>query len=220
MSAGRAAAASPDRLSPPFDAQAFRDATGVSRETLDRLTAYADLLRRWQRAINLVGRATMPDLWRRHMYDSAQLLPLAAADRGPWLDLGSGAGFPGLVLAIMGARDVHLVESDARKAAFLREVARITGTAISLHVARIEEVAPFPAAVVTARALAPLPRLLDLAAPFFASDTVVLFPKGQDVEIELTEAAKCWNMRVERQPSLTDPSGVLLRLTEVSRAGS
>lgn len=217
MSAGRTGAASPDRLS-AFDSKAFQDATGVSRETLDRLTAYADLLRKWQRAINLVGRATLPDLWRRHIYDSAQLLPLAPADSGPWLDLGSGAGFPGLVLAIMGAKDVHLVESDARKAAFLREAARITATDVTLHTARIEHLAPFSAAVVTARALAPLPRLLDLAAPFLTPSSVALFLKGQDVEIELTEAAKCWSMRAERQPSLTDSSGVVLRLTEVSRA--
>ncbi len=217
MSAVRTGAASPDRLS-TFDAQAFQDATGVSRETLDRLAAYADLLRKWQRAINLVSRTTLPDLWRRHMYDSAQLLPLAPADTGPWLDLGSGAGFPGLVLAIMGARDMHLVESDTRKAAFLREAARITTTNVTLHTARIENVAPFPAAVVTARALAPLPKLLELAAPFLNSDSVALFPKGQDMELELTEAAKYWNMRAERQPSLTDSSGVLLRLTEVSRA--
>ena len=186
----------------------------VSRETLGRLEAYAALLAKWQKAINLVAPATLPDLWRRHILDSGQLARLAPLD-ALWLDLGSGAGFPGLVIAIMGAREVRLVESDARKCAFLREAARITSAPAQVDNARIAEVAPFQAEVVTARALAPLPKLLGFAAPFLGPCSIALFPKGQDVAAELTEAHRNWRMRVERHPSLTDERAAILRLTEV-----
>jgi 16S rRNA (guanine527-N7)-methyltransferase len=186
----------------------------VSRETLARLEAYADLLTKWQKAINLVAPASLPDLWRRHILDSGQLTRFAPLD-ARWLDLGSGAGFPGLVLAIMGAREVRLVESDARKCAFLREAARITSAPASVVNARISDVPPFVADVVTARALAPLAKLLGFAAPFLGPQSIALFPKGQDVEAELTEAHRNWRMRVERHPSLTDGRAAILRLTEV-----
>jgi 16S rRNA (guanine527-N7)-methyltransferase len=186
----------------------------VSRETLARLEAYADLLTKWQKAINLVAPASLPDLWRRHILDSGQLTRFAPLD-ARWLDLGSGAGFPGLVLAIMGAREVRLVESDARKCAFLREAARITSAPASVVNARISDVPPFVADVVTARALAPLAKLLGFAAPFLGPRSIALFPKGQDVEAELTEAHRNWRMRVERHPSLTDGRAAILRLTEV-----
>jgi 16S rRNA (guanine527-N7)-methyltransferase len=189
-------------------------ALDVSRETLARLEAYAALLAKWQKAINLVAPATLPHIWRRHILDSGQLARLAPLD-ALWLDLGSGAGFPGLVIAILGARRVRLVESDARKCAFLREAARITSAPAEVVNARIAEVAPFPADVVTARALAPLSKLLGFAAPFLAPSSVALFPKGQDVEAELTEAHRNWRMRVERHPSLTDGRAAILRLTEV-----
>ena len=133
----------------------FQAKSGVSRETLERLTIYADLLVKWQAKINLVGPETLADLWSRHMLDSAQLFPLIRPDAKRLVDLGSGAGFPGLVLGVMGAPDVHLVESDARKCAFLREAARLTGTTVTIHNKRIEQVAPLGADVVTARALAP-----------------------------------------------------------------
>jgi 16S rRNA (guanine527-N7)-methyltransferase len=201
---------------PVYGPEDFRKATDVSRETLDRLVAYADLLKRWQGTINLIGRSSLDELWRRHMLDSAQLLPLAPNARC-WLDLGSGAGFPGLVLAILGAPEVHLVESNARKCAFLREAARIAGAEVTVHRARIETLTPWPADAVVARGLAPLRRLLELGAPFCETDSVCLFPKGQDVENELTEATKYWNMKVERLPSVSDPAGTILRLTEVSR---
>lgn len=189
-------------------------ALDVSRETLARLEAYAALLGKWQKAINLVAPASLPDLWRRHILDSGQLARLAPLD-GLWLDVGSGAGFPGLVLAIMGAREVRLVESDARKCAFLREAARITSAPAQVLHARIEQVAPFRADVVTARALAPLAKLLGFAQPFLGPQSVALFPKGQDVGAELTEAHRNWRMRVERHPSLTDGRAAILRLTEV-----
>jgi 16S rRNA (guanine527-N7)-methyltransferase len=187
----------------------------VSRETVDRLAAYADLLERWQARINLVGPGTMGDLWRRHMLDSAQLLPHLRP--GPILDLGSGAGFPGLVLAVLGAGPVHLVESDGRKCAFLREAARVTGTAVTIHPVRAETLTPFAVTTVTARALAPLSKLLELAAPFLESGARALFLKGRSSEVELTEAAKDWMMTVERIPSLSDPEGLILHLSEVQR---
>ncbi|RMD61633.1 MAG: 16S rRNA (guanine(527)-N(7))-methyltransferase RsmG, partial [Alphaproteobacteria bacterium] len=204
--------------------------------TLARLEAYGDLLLRWSRAINLVSRARLPDLWRRHMFDSAQLLPLMPPpppDRSRIVvDLGSGAGFPGLVLAILGAGEVHLVEADAKKAAFLREAARITGTEVALHMTRIEHLTPFPADVVTARALAPLPRLIGYAAPFLrpdgsasgiasgavsgAGDPVALFPKGRDVERELTDSHEMWKISVDVLPSRSDPEGRIVRLRLVA----
>ena len=200
----------------------FRRETGVSRETLARLEAHLALLRAWQPRINLVGEATLDDPWRRHMLDSAQLLDLAPArSEGParrWVDLGSGAGFPGMVLAILGAGEVHLVESDRRKAAFLAESARRTGARATIHNRRAEELDPFAADVVTARALAPLARLLALAWPFIAQHTVCLFPKGRNVEKELTEARKNWTMSVEYLASRSDPSGTILRLRRVANA--
>lgn len=189
-------------------------ALGVSRETQARLEAYAALLVKWQRAINLVAASTLPDLWRRHILDSAKLARLAPLD-ALWVDLGSGAGLPGLIVAIMGAREVRLVESDARKCAFLREASRITRAPVQIVNARIADVAPFPADVVTARALAPLPKLLGFAAPFLTPTSVALFPKGQDVAAELTEAYRNWRMQLEKVPSLSDPRASILRLTGV-----
>lgn len=198
--------------------EAFQTETGVSRETLVRLTRYASLLQKWQPAINLVGPRTMSDLWRRHFFDSAQLYPLMPEGVRKLVDLGSGAGFPGLVLAIMGIEDVHLIESDTRKATFLREVSRETATPVTIHAHRAEQMPAFPADVVTARALAPLDRLLDLAWPFLTTDSVALFLKGQDIDSELTAATKKTTMRVERVPSRSDPRGTVLVLREIHRA--
>ena len=191
---------------------------GVSRETRERLNTYADLLRKWQRSINLVGPRTLDDLWNRHFTNSAQLLPLIPPSARVLVDFGSGAGFPGLVLAILGVAEVHLIESDQRKSTFLREVARATGTPVTVHAKRIEQVTPFPADVVSARALAPLGDLLGFAAPFLGPDSLCLFPKGQMAEDELTAASKIWNMNVDRIQSVTDPSATILRLSQVSRA--
>ena len=198
-------------------ADEFQTKSGVSRETLERLRAYADLLVKWQERINLVGPDTIADLWNRHVLDSAQLYPLIRPEARRLVDLGSGAGFPGLVLAVMGAPDVHLVESDQRKAAFLREAARMTGTTVTILAKRIEQVAPLAADVVTARALAPLGKLLDWAAPHLAPGGECLFLKGRGAEDELTAAAKEWNISASRTPSLTDPGGLVLHLREVSR---
>lgn len=164
-----------------------------------------------------MGPDTLPDLWSRHFLDSAQLFSRIKPGARRLVDLGSGAGFPGLVLAVMGAPDVHLVESDQRKCAFLREAARITGTAVSVVNKRIEQVAPLGADVITARALAPLVKLLDWGFPHLAEGGEFIFLKGRGAEDELTAAAKEWNISAIRTASLTDPGGLVLHLREVSR---
>lgn len=207
---------------PLMTPEAFQQATGVSRETLMRLERYADLLIRWSRAVNLVSRESLHDLWRRHMFDSAQLLPLLPTiledRRRVVLDLGSGAGFPGMVLSVLGAGDVHLVESDQRKVLFLREVAREVGSDAHIHGVRVDQLPRFPVDVVTARAFAPLVKLLNEASPFLNPAEATnghapargLFLKGKKVDEELTAAQKAWQMKVKKVPSRSDPSGTVL----------
>jgi 16S rRNA (guanine527-N7)-methyltransferase len=202
-----------------FGPEDFAARTGVSRETLAALERYAALLEKWQRAINLVSPATVSELWWRHMLDSAQLHPLVPPSTRALLDIGSGAGLPGLVLAILGVAGVHLVEADARKAAFLREAARVAAptAGVTVHAARIERLEPFAADVITARACAPLPDLLKMSAPFLAPDTICIFPKGARADEELTAAGKDWRMRVARVPSLTDGAATILKLDQIAR---
>jgi len=201
----------------------FAADTGVSRETIERLSAYAALLAKWQQRINLVSATTLEDLWRRHMLDSAQLLPLLSPGTHAVIDLGSGAGFPGLVLAILGVPEVHLIESDQRKCIFLTEAARATGLVAGtnpiVHNHRIENVSGLSAGAVTARACAPLDRLLTYAQKFLWHDGKALFLKGAAVEEELTAAHKNWSMEVERFPSASEPTGSILRIGQVRRAG-
>ena len=204
-------------MSPPLDARGFAEIVPVSRETLARLEAYAELLTRWSRRINLIGRDTLADLWQRHMLDSAQLLPLVPDGAQSLIDLGSGAGFPGLVLAILSVHGVELVEADSRKAAFLREAARISEADVAIRACRIAAVPRHAVDVITARALAPLDRLLDLAWPFIAPATICLFLKGERAEQELTAARKRWTMSMSMQPSIADPRGVVLHLSEIVR---
>lgn len=201
-------------------AEDFAHQANVSRETLARLTDYANLLVKWQSAINLVGGDTLDQLWRRHMLDSAQLGALVPSGADCLTDFGSGAGFPGLVLSIILDIPVHLVESSGKKAAFLREAARLCRAPVTVHNARIEEVDPWPSPVITARALAPLVRLLDYALPFCMPGTICLFPKGARADQELTEAAKNWNIRAERHQSITDPNASILCIKEFHRVGS
>ena len=205
----------PEGSPPPLTPEGFAELFRVSRETLDRLTTYVELLQRWQARINLISPATLPDIWRRHILDSAQLLPLLPHPGVNLYDIGSGAGFPGLVLAILGASHVHLIESDQRKTAFLREAARITSTSLQLHMVRAEKLAAQGANVVTARACASLPELLDLAAPLLAPAGICLFLKGRGAEAELTAANKTWKMRAAKIASCTDPTGVILRLEDL-----
>jgi 16S rRNA (guanine527-N7)-methyltransferase len=196
----------------------FAKATGVSRETLARLEGYAALLVKWQKTINLVARDSLGDLWRRHMLDSAALWPLIPTDSRVLVDLGSGAGFPGLVLAILGVPDTHLIESDARKCAFLGEAARLFApNPVRVHRGRIESLDAIPADVVTARALTGLDNLLDYAQRFVKPAGVCLFPKGAKAEDELTLAGQRWTMTAERFPNPADSSGILLRIKELNR---
>ena len=205
------------RREPPLGARGFADLFPVSRETLARFEAYAELLTRWSARINLVGRDTLADLWRRHMLDSAQLRAFVATASQSLIDLGSGAGFPGLVLAILDVAGVELVEADSRKAAFLREAARVVEVEVTIRPCRLATVPPHAVDVVTARALAPLDRLLDLAQPFIGPDTVCLVPKGERAEQELTLARKRWTMNSSMHDSIADPRGVILRLHGVAR---
>lgn len=202
---------------PALDAAAFAALTGVSRETMDRLKIYSSILLEWSARINLVSHATLEDMWQRHFLDSAQLLQMLPRNVQSLIDLGSGAGFPGLVLAILGAPGVELVESDARKCAFMREAARVTDTAVAIHNRRIEAVPRHAVDVVTARGCAPLDRLLPLAERFIGPHTTCLFLKGAQAAEELTAAGKAWTMAVTRHPSRTDPSGVILSLQQVVR---
>jgi len=190
--------------------------TPVSRETRARLDRFVAVLVDWQRRINLIAPSTESILWTRHVADSLQLLPLAP-QRRIWVDLGSGGGFPGMVLACALVRTpgaaVHLVESTGKKAAFLREAIRATGAPAIVHAVRIEdfvEKAPETIDVVTARALAPLPELLRMAYPLLKKGALGLFPKGQDVAVELTEAAKCWNIQASLVASRTDPKAQIV----------
>jgi 16S rRNA (guanine527-N7)-methyltransferase len=196
----------------------------VSRETLDQLSLYASLLAKWNPTINLVARSTLNDMWGRHFADSAQLQGLIPAGTRVLVDLGSGGGFPGLVLAILGVPQVHLIESDQRKCAFLREVARATGAPVTIHARRIEDVDPVAANivadVVSARALADLPTLMGFAARFLGPDGVCLFPKGRNAAEELTRARDCWTMTAEEFPSFTDPEARILRLSGLARTAS
>lgn len=183
-----------------------------------RLTAYAELIARWSPRINLIAPGDLPRLWDRHIVDAAQLVPLIPPATRSVADLGSGAGLPGLVLAILTGLPTHLVERDRRKAAFLREAARATAAPATVYVADAASLPPLNADVVTARALAPLPELLPLVARHLAPGGAALLPKGATAEAELTAAAPLWTMRIERFPSRTDPAATILRLTEVARA--
>jgi 16S rRNA (guanine527-N7)-methyltransferase len=192
----------------------------VSHETESRLDLFVNLFLRWQKAVQLVAPSTLPKLWTRHIADSLQLVALAP-DAHVWADLGTGGGFPGLIVAIAITdrpdTRVHLIESDTRKAAFLREAARITGAPAVVHNERIETAAERigPIDVVTARALAPMEKQLSLASPLLSAGARGLFLKGQDVDSELTDAAKSWIIDFSIRPSLTDPGG---RVVLVNRA--
>ncbi len=204
----------------PQDRETFQAAHPVSRETLDRLTVYAQVLRHWQRRINLVSPGTLDHLWTRHFADSARLVPWLPAAGGTVVDLGSGAGFPGLVLALLTPATVHLVESDRRKAAFLREAARQTGAPVTVHACRVEALPPLPADVVTARALAPLPRLLTLAAPWLTAGARGLFPKGRTAAEEVASLPPASPYRVTVHPVTPDhPDGpAIIEVQESHRA--
>jgi 16S rRNA (guanine527-N7)-methyltransferase len=197
--------------------ESFAARFNVSRETLGSLSAYVALLEKWQRRINLVSPTTLPDIWHRHILDSAQLLPylpvVSTRQRCQILDIGSGAGFPGLVLAILGAGDVQLVESDQRKAVFLQTVIRELGLSAHVSNQRIENLPPCQPDVITVRALAAVPKLMSLIAPQLHNGLTCLFLKGASVDEELTNFQTYSTMNAHLYPSVTNDNGVVVKLT-------
>ncbi len=204
------------------EADRFAARFDVSRETRDRLALYADLLCKWTPVINLVSKSTLPDLWTRHFADSAQVLQIAGPVQGRWADLGSGGGFPGMVVAILAAEthpglSVTCVESDQRKATFLRTVARETGVAAEVISKRIETVPPLAAKVVSARALAPLIDLIAYTEPHLAPGGFALFLKGTGQAQEIEAALASWSFQLDTFASRTDPASAILKLRSIAR---
>ena len=188
----------------------------VSRETLNRLHAFVELLLHWQTSLNLISSGTTKEIWKRHILDSAQLFNLVQGP-GCLLDLGSGAGFPGIVLAILGRLNIKLIESNGKKCTFLREVTRTLNLDTEIIQTRIEEYkSPLLANYISARALAPLGKLLRYSAPLLSPDGRCLFLKGVDVETELTQARKNWKMTLRRHESLSDPNGIILDIGRIT----
>jgi 16S rRNA (guanine527-N7)-methyltransferase len=212
------------RSKPISGPEQFAEAFKVPRETIHRLIRYADLLNDWQKRVNLVSAKSLPHLWDRHFADSAQILRLAP-DAKVWLDLGSGAGFPGLVIAILQANHanfrMHLVEATAKKCAFLAEVARATSAPVEIHCMRIEELSKTATSlkpeIITARALAPLPRLLELAAPWFGRGVRGLFMKGRAARQEIDAAKRRFNFTCELHPSMTAEESSIVEISDVTK---
>lgn len=200
---------------PPTDVASKLVEMGVEAAALTKLTAYVEILDKWRRRINLVGPTDAIGLWRRHVLDCAQAWPHIVTPDAPLLDLGSGAGLPGLILAILGARNVTLIDSDRRKAVFLGEAARTVGVRPTILAERFDQALRGQEGrfkVATARAAAPLPKLMPILDRALEAEGYALLHKGESVESELTEARKSWNMQVEKIPSVADERGVLLKI--------
>lgn len=189
----------------------------VSRETVERFQVLGEHLKKWNERINLVSKTTLNDMWRRHFLDSGQLVSHIPSTAKSLADLGSGAGFPGLVLAAMTDLEIHLVESDTRKSVFLREGARAIGRHVVVHQKRIESLQGLAVDVVTARALAPVETLLDYAEPLLKKDGIALFLKGNTLETELTDSKKLWHIESTQSRSISDPSGCILKVEAFRR---
>ena len=194
----------------------------ISALATERLQIFVGLLAKWNAAINLVSPASLAEVWTRHVADSAQVLDLAPIRRARWLDMGSGAGFPGIVIALITADtpnpvEMTLVESDKRKAAFLSTVSRETGVPMIIQAARIEAVAPQNADTVSARALAPLVRLCSFAERHLAPHGAALFLKGGRYDAEIAEARRTWSFALDVRRSSTDPAGVVLIMKDLRR---
>jgi 16S rRNA (guanine527-N7)-methyltransferase len=194
----------------------------ISALATERLQIFVDLLAKWNAAINLVSPASLAEVWTRHVADSAQVLDVAPIRRARWLDMGSGAGFPGIVIALITADtpnpvEMTLVESDKRKAAFLSTVSRETGVPMIIQAARIEAVAPQNADTVSARALAPLVRLCSFAERHLAPHGAALFLKGGHYDAEIAEARRTWSFALDVRRSSTDPAGVVLIMKDLRR---
>jgi 16S rRNA (guanine527-N7)-methyltransferase len=192
----------------------------LTPEVTERLRRFAALLLHWNATLNLIAARDAEVVWERHIADSLQLVPLMPAGIERAVDLGTGGGFPGLVLAIATGVRFDLIESDRRKASFLRTAVLETGAPATVHACRIEDAKVPAAPLVTARALAPLPRLLPLVARFLTADGVSLLLKGAKVQDELLEVQRDWAMTVHRIPSQTSPDGVVLRLADVRLKGA
>lgn len=197
----------------------LKEELGVSRETIARLDACASFLREENANQNLVSAATLDSLWARHIVDSAQLLPLAKDRQGAWLDLGSGAGFPGLIVAALRPKPVTLVESRRLRVEFLRRAAALLGAEPEIIAADIRRVPARPFAVISARAFAPLPRLLDLAIRFSTENTLWLLPKGRKAKSELEAVRGAWQGDFRLEPSLTDADAQIIVATGVCPRG-
>jgi 16S rRNA (guanine527-N7)-methyltransferase len=193
----------------------FQQQANVSRETINKLSCYETLLQKWQAKINLVSASTLHEIWTRHFLDSYQLLSTIPDMQAPLIDLGSGAGFPGAVLAILGCTDVTLIEKDQRKCSFLRTVSRETITPFTVYEGDIEQY-PHKAALITSRALAPLNGLLSYAYPLLRPDGRCLFLKGKGVDEEITDALCNWDMTINKNPSITSSEGVVLEISAIS----
>ncbi len=193
----------------------------VSRETEEKLESYVSELSKWTERINLISRGTRDDVWGRHILDSAQVYVAAGTEWTTWIDIGSGGGLPGIVVAILSADDpdkhVTLIESDQRKAVFLAHIVRYLNLSASVHPVRIEQFGKGSADIVSARALAPLSRLLSYSAELGRSGHRSLFLKGKSAEQELTEASKCWTFSAEKLPSWTSDEAVLLDIQGIAR---
>ena len=212
------------RGAPASSAESFAETLKVSHETIHSLQRYVELLEHWQKTTNLVAPSTLPEVWSRHIADSAQLAGLAPNAR-LWLDLGSGGGFPGLVVAILKSGDpefrMHLVESNQKKCAFLSEVVRALKAPVDIHAMRIEQFAEKAQSlrpdVVSARALAPLTRLLELAEPFLREETRGIFLKGRDTATEIATAEARWQFDCVCHPSLTADDARIVEIQNLRR---
>ncbi|NBX03181.1 MAG: 16S rRNA (guanine(527)-N(7))-methyltransferase RsmG [Alphaproteobacteria bacterium] len=190
----------------------------VSREAFGKLSDYHDLLVKWQAKVNLVSPETLKNAWQRHFLDSLQLIKLLPKNlSGSIFDLGSGAGFPGLVISIVTGREVNLIESDMKKCIFMKEAARITGARVRVHTCRIEDYSAEKASVITSRALADLSLLLSLSQKIVSRETICLFPKGKNYAMELDQAKREWSFDCIVHPSITDPSGVILEISNIAK---
>jgi 16S rRNA (guanine527-N7)-methyltransferase len=209
----------PEKAEPWSDFRPLSDSLDVSRETLARLEDYRILLAKWAPRINLVGSSTVDHFWSRHALDSAQLLDFAGPGALRWVDVGTGAGFPGLIVAslLAGRRGVHvtLIEPNLKRCAFLREAARLLAAPVTILDAKVENVTPFAADVWTARAFAPLPRLLPVAWPWAEHGARIILLKGEGVENEVREASTAWRFQTREAPSLSDPRGRVIELREL-----
>jgi 16S rRNA (guanine527-N7)-methyltransferase len=199
-----------------FSYDDFLPYVSVSRETFQRLTSYVELIEKWQKTINLIGSLTIPEIWLRHVIDSAQLFAFMNGQQ-KIVDLGSGAGFPGLVLAIMGNEQVTLVESDGRKAVFLKEAARVTHAPVIIEAKRVDAIDLNSFSFITARGFAPIPALLRTLQPTLNTNHKLLLLKGKRYFEEIQEARRAWNFDYETYPSITDNEGVVLSMQHFKR---